>query len=117
MIDKSDYFINLKDTAQNITRKINGLYPRAYINFNNKNMKILSAKIVRIEELSSEFGINIDKKNSPGNIIGIIKDLGFILTTRTDPLIILEIKLEGKKISSKTQLIQQLKPKLNQKLC
>ena len=115
MINKSDYLINLNDTALEITRKINGLYPRAYINFNNKNMKILSAKILSIYELTNKFDIKIKRLNSdPGEIIGIIKDLGFILTTKTDPILILDIKLEGKKSSSKTQLIQQLKPQLNQ---
>ncbi len=117
MINKSDYLINLNGTALEITRKINGLYPRAFINFNNKNMKILSAIILSIDDLTKKFNIKIKKtKSKPGEIIGIINDLGFILTTKTDPILILEIKLEGKKSSSKRQLIQQLKPQLNQNL-
>ena len=58
----------------------------------NKNYKILS---------------NVFK---PGLIIGLIKNVGIIITTKTDPILLLEAKLEGKKVSSQNQLIQQLNP-------
>ena len=45
----------------------------------------------------------------PGIILAVI-DEGIIISTKTDPIILLEAKLEGKNISSKKQLIQQLKP-------
>ena len=40
----------------------------------------------------------------------LIENEGIIISTKTDPIILLEAKLEGKNISSKKQLIQQLKP-------
>ena len=54
MINKSEYFIDLDDTAENICRKVNGLFPKAYIIFNNKNLKILKVKIVSQENLNSK---------------------------------------------------------------
>ena len=58
----------------------------------NKNYKILSNVI------------------EPGLIIGLIENVGIIVTTKTDPILLLEAKLEGKNVSSKNQLIQQLNP-------
>ena len=46
----------------------------------------------------------------PGFIIGLIENVGIIITTKTDPILLLEAKLEGKNVSSKNQLIQQLNP-------
>ena len=46
----------------------------------------------------------------PGIILDVIENEGIIISTKTDPIILLEAKLEGKNISSKKQLIQQLKP-------
>ena len=43
-------------------------------------------------------------------IIGIKKDEGIIISTKTLPIIILEIKLEGKNLASNIQIIQQLSP-------
>ena len=39
-----------------------------------------------------------------------------IISTKTDPIILLEAKLEGKNISSKNQLIQQLNPSVGEYL-
>ena len=39
---------------------------------------------------------------------------GIIISTKTDPIILLEAKIEGKNISSKKQLIQQLNPSVGE---
>ena len=44
-----------------------------------------------------------------GNV-GIVDNEGIIISTKTDPIIILEAKLEGKNASRQNQLIQQLNP-------
>ena len=49
-------------------------------------------------------------KLKPGLIIGLIENQGIVISTKTDPILILEAKLEGKNTSSKNQLIQQLNP-------
>ena len=45
-----------------------------------------------------------------------IENKGIIISTKTDPIILLEAKLEGKNISSKKQLIQHLKPSVGEYL-
>ena len=52
----------------------------------------------------------------PGIILAVIENEGIIISTKTDPIILLEAKLEGKNISSKNQLIQQLNPSVVESL-
>ena len=52
----------------------------------------------------------------PGIILAVIENEGIIISTKTDPIILLEAKLEGKNISNKKQLIQQLKPTVGEEL-
>ena len=49
-----------------------------------------------------------------GIILDVIENEGIIISTKTDPIILLEAKIEGKNISSKKQLIQQLKPSVGE---
>ena len=60
-------------------------------------------------------GLISNNKFKPGFIIGLVENEGIVLSTRTDPIVILEAKLEGKNISSQNQLIQQLKPTIGEK--
>ena len=53
---------------------------------------------------------------TPGEIIGIIENEGIIITTKTEPILLLEAKLEGKNISKNNQLIQQLNPSVGERL-
>jgi len=46
----------------------------------------------------------------------LIENEGIIISTKTEPILLLEAKLEGKNISSKKQLIQQLKPSVGENL-
>jgi len=112
MIKKSEYFLNLDDTAENIYKKVNGLFPRAYILFNNKNLKILKIKIL------SENNINIrcNKTKKTREIIGIIKNEGIIISTKSFPILLIEGKLEGKNSTNKNNLIQQLNVKIGDTL-
>ena len=112
MITKSEYFLNLDDTAENIYKKVNGLFPRAYILFNNKNLKILKIKIL------SENNLNIKYKKTQKTklIIDIIKNEGIIISTKTFPILLIEGKLEGKNTANKNNLIQQLSIKIGDTL-
>ena len=40
--------------------------------------------------------------------------MNIIITTKTDPILLLEAKLEGKKVSCQNQLIQQLNPAIGE---
>ena len=112
MITKSEYFLNLDDTAENIYKKVNGLFPSAYILFNNKNLKILKIKILSENILN----IKYNKTQKTKEIIGIIKNEGIIISTKTFPILLIEGKLEGKNITNKNNLIQQLNPKIGDTL-
>jgi len=56
----------------------------------------------------------MSNNSRPGIILAVIENEGIIISTNTDPIILLEGKLEGKNISNKNQLIQQLKPKVGE---
>ena len=112
MITKSEYFLNLDDTAENIYKKVNGLFPRAYILFKNKNLKILKIKILSENILN----IKYNKTQKTKEIIGIIKNEGIIISTKTFPILLIEGKLEGKNITTKNNLIQQLNIKIGDTL-
>ena len=112
MIDKSEYYINFDDTAENIYRKVNGLFPRAFIIFNNKNLKILKVNILSENTLK----FNYDKSQRSKEILGIVKNEGIIISTKTSPILLIEGKLEGKNTASKNNLIQQLNIKIGDKL-
>jgi len=110
MINKSDYELNWGNDANNIFRTIKALFPRANTKFRGKNLKIIKIRILKNEEIKNNtFNIILDN-SEPGTILGLAENEGIIISTKTQPIILLEAKLEGKNISKKNQLIQQLKP-------
>ena len=114
MIEKSDYKVDWDNEAIKIYRKINGLYPRAYTTFRGKNLKIIKIKVLRSEDIKNEKYCFISNSTKQGIILAVIENEGIIVSTKTDPIILLEAKLEGKNISSKKQMIQQLKPSVGE---
>ena len=110
MIEKSDYKVDWDNEAIKIYRKIKGLYPRANTTFRGKNLKIIKIKVLRSDEIKNEKYTLMSNYSKPGIILAVIDNEGIIISTKTDPIILLEAKLEGKNISKKNQLIQQLKP-------
>ena len=115
MIKKSDYIIDWKNTSTDIYRRINALYPRANTTYKKKNLKIIKIKILTKKEIQIKNKNVLDNKHEPGYIIGLIANEGILITTKTDPILIVEAKLEGKNISSRNQLIQQLNPTIGEK--
>ena len=109
MINKEDYELDLNDCAENIMRKVKGLFPRSFIMHNGKILKILNVSLFSetdIKKTNKSYSeINI---NEFGKVLGIIKDEGVVIATKTSPILIKEIKLEGKNVSRTNQLIQQL---------
>jgi len=110
MIEKSDFKVVWSNEAFKISQKIKALYPRANTTFRGKNLKILKIKVLNSDEIKNEKYLFISNYSRPGIILAVIENEGIIISTKTDPIILLEAKLEGKNISSKNQLIQQLKP-------
>jgi len=113
MINKTDYILKFDDDASNILKKVNGLYPHAYVIYKNKNLKVIKVRILSHSEINNLNNKNKDyllSKLKPNLIVDIIKNEGIIISTSTLPIVLLQIKLEGRNISSKNQLIEQLKP-------
>ena len=113
MINKTDYILKFDDDASNILKKVNGLYPHAYVIYKNKNLKVIKVRILSHSEINNLNNKNKDyllSKLKPNLIVDIIKNEGIIISTSTLPVVLLQIKLEGRNISSKNQLIEQLKP-------
>tara|TARA_Y100000589_G_C26805235_1_gene487453 strand:- start:283 stop:636 length:354 start_codon:yes stop_codon:yes gene_type:complete len=115
MINKEDYKLDLNDSAKNIDRKVRGLFPRAFIKYKNKNIKITKIRLLREEEII-QIKQESDKKNNlkAGEVLKIYKNEGIIISTKTIPILILEIKIEGKNLANKNQLIQQLNLKIGE---
>ena len=114
MIEKSDFRVDWGNEAIKISQKIKGLYPRANTTFRGKNLKILKIKVLSSDEIKNEKFIFMSNYSRPGIILAVIENEGIIISTKTDPIILLEAKLEGKNKSSKNQLIQQLKPRVGE---
>ena len=114
MIEKSDYKVDWGIEAIEISRKIKALYPRANTTYRGKNLKIIKIKVLRIDESNNEKHIFMSNHSEPGIILALVENEGIIISTKTDPIILLEAKLEGKNISKKMQLIQQLKPSVGE---
>ena len=112
MIEKSDFKVDWGNEAIKISQKINALYPRANTTFRGKNLKILKIKVLTNDVIKNEKYYFNGTYSKPGVILAVIENEGIIISTKTDPIILLEAKIEGKNISSKNQLIQQLKPKV-----
>ena len=116
MIEKSDFKVDWGDEAIKILQKIKALYPRANTIHRGKNLKILKIKVLSSDEIKNEKYLFMSNFSRPGIILAVIENKGIIISTKTDPIILLEAKLEGKNISSKKQLIQQLKPSVGEYL-
>jgi len=114
MIEKSDYKVDWGNDAIEISRKIKALYPRANTTFRGKNLKIIKIKVLRVDEINYEKFSFMSSNYKPGIILSIIENEGIIISTKTDPIILLEAKLEGKNITTKKQLIQQLNPTIGE---
>ncbi len=116
LIYKSDYLIDLNDKAIQIQRKINGLFPMAFIKRNNQIIKILKVRIIEKNDFIKLKIPSPNEDNKPGQIIEIIKNEGILISTNTNHIIIEEIKISGKNISKGNQLIQQFKPIIGENL-
>ncbi len=116
MIEKSDYKVHWANEAIKIFRQIKALYPRANTTFRGKNLKIIKIKVLSSDEINNEKYCFMNNYSKPGIILAVIENEGIIISTKTDPIILLEAKLEGKNLSSKKQLIQQLNPSVGEYL-
>ena len=116
MIKKEDYKLDFNDSAENIIRKVRGLFPRSYLIHNGKILKILDVRLLTDIEMKETDKCYLENINFIGKVLEIYKNEGVVIATKTSPILIKEIKLEGKKISKGNQLIQQLNLKKGEKI-
>ena len=116
MITKEDYLLDLNNSALNISRKVKALYPKTYIRFKEKNLKILKIRIINDHKIIKNSIYSL-KENEIGVVVDIFKNEGIVITTKTKPIILLEVKLEGKNIASGNKLSQQLNPEIGDYFC
>ena len=116
MIEKSDFKVDWGNEAIKISRKVKALYPRAYTIYKGKNLKIIKIKVLSSDEIKNKKYCLMSNYSNAGIILDVIDNKGIIISTKTDPIILLEAKLEGKNISSEKQLIQQLNPSVGEYL-
>ena len=94
-----------------------GLFPRAYIIHGGKVLKILNVRLLRESETKKTDKTYAERNiNNIGRVLDIFKNEGVVIATKTEPILITEIKLEGKNISKENQLIQQLNLKKGERL-
>jgi len=117
MINKEDCKLDFNDSAENIMRKVKGLFPRSFIIHNGKILKILNVRSLSQSE-TKKIGNSYAIKNINyiREVLEIFKNEGIVIATKNEPILIKEIKLEGKNTSKKDQLIQQLNLKKGEKI-
>ena len=110
MINKSDFIVDWRNSAIDIYRKIKAFYPKANTTFKGRNLKIINIRILSNDEIANTKYVCINNNLKPGLIVAVKENEGIVITTKTEPIILLEAKLEGKNTSKGMQLIQQLQP-------
>ncbi len=113
LIDKPDYIIDWNRNAIALHNQIRGFYPNCYTTFRGQQLKI-KATIPLVKELISE-RLNQEQQppitetqweellsatGEPGEIIYIIKNLGAVVQTGENKLLLTEVQLAGKRPQS-----------------
>lgn len=126
LIDKSDYVIDWSKSAEEIHNKIRGFYPNCVTSFRGKSLKVLSslpvgkAKNTELPPELSKFKLSLSQLDNVsgeiGEIVKIIKNIGFVIQTGTGLLLLLEVQLAGKKVQSAWDFVNGNHLKVGEKL-
>ena len=116
MLEKQDFQLDWSAPALNIHRKVMGLHPGAFTQWQSKRLKVLRTEplIERLQDQLSPEGRNLVGQwptggHPPGTILAVIEDLGIVVSSSGCPLLIREAQLEGKARSTAPVLLQQLR--------
>ena len=116
MLEKQDFQLDWSASALNIHRKVMGLHPGAFTQWQGKRLKVLSTEplIERLKDQLSAEGRSLvghwpTGEHPAGTILAVIEDLGLVVSSSGCPLLIREAQLEGKARSTAPVLLQQLK--------
>ena len=115
MLEKQDFQLDWSASALSIHRKVMGLHPGAFTQWQGKRLKVLRTEplIERLQDQLSPEGRNLVGQwptggHPPGTILEVIEDLGLVVSSSGCPLLIREAQLEGKARSTAPVLLQQL---------
>ena len=116
MLEKQDFQLGWSAPALSIHRKVMGLHPGAFTQWQGKRLKVLRTEplIERLQDQLSAEGRSLVGQwptggHPPGTILAMIEDLGLVVSSSGCPLLIREAQLEGKARSTAPALLQQLK--------
>ena len=116
MLEKQDFQLDWSASALSIHRKVMGLHPGAFTQWQGKRLKVLRTEplIERLQDQLSDEGRNLVGRwttgpTPPGTILAVIEDLGLVVSSSGCPLLIREAQLEGKARCTAPVLLQQLK--------
>jgi methionyl-tRNA formyltransferase len=126
LIDKSDYIINWSNSALQIHNQVRAFYPDCVTSFRDKSCKIIKtlpmteAKTIQLPpeltKLESSWNELDNLKGEVGEIVKIIKKIGFVVQTGEGLLLVLEVQLAGKKVQSAQDFINGIHVKEGEKL-
>lgn len=126
LINKSDYIINWSNSALEIHNQIRGFYPNCFTSFRNKSLKIMASLPIQeakeidlppqLTKLASYYQELDQLSGEIGEVVKIIKNLGFVVQTGNNLLLILEVQLAGKKVQSAWDFINGTHIKVGEKL-
>ena len=116
MLEKQDFQLDWSASALSIHRKVMGLHPGAFTQWQGKRLKVLRTEPL-IERLQDQLSAEVRNLvgqwptggHPPGTILAVIDDLGLVVSSSGCPLLIREAQLEGKARSTAPVLFQQLK--------
>jgi methionyl-tRNA formyltransferase len=116
MLEKHDFQLDWSASALSIHRKVMGLHPGAFTQWQGKRLKVLRTEPL-IERLQDQLSAEVRNLvgqwptggHPPGTILAMIEDLGLVVSSSGCPLLIREAQLEGKARSTAPVLFQQLK--------
>ena len=116
MLEKQDFQLDWSAPALSIHRKVMGLHPGAFTQWQGKRLKVLRTEplIERLQDQLSPEGRNLVGQwptggHPPGTILAVNEDLGLVVSSSGCPVLIREAQLEGKARSTAPVLLQQLK--------
>ena len=116
MLEKQDFQLDWSAPALSIHRKVMGLHPGAFTQWQGKRLKVLRTEplIERLQDQLTAEGRSLVGQwptggHPPGTILDVIEDLGLVVSSSGCPLLIREAQLEGKARSTAPVLLQQLK--------
>lgn len=119
LIRKEDYNIHWQNSALQIHNQIRAFYPDCLTHIRGQNLKITQTLPLNeinnvslpshLSKLTSYLQDNNTITGKVGEIVKIIKNIGFVVQTGSELLLILEVQLAGKKVQSAWNLVNGMR--------